>query len=177
MPPTYSFPHTWDAERYPSDFLRLGSPHEAIVARCLSWLTARGHFVTEVDVGAKRLRGRAAMVLRAAGVRSPGKLLTGHTGAGMAGVVDIVGVAKNGRAIFVEVKSPQWLVPSKVTGRLVQKRPPDEATPEQLAFLHSVHVRGGYACVAWWERDLEQVFGAGVPPRAHPANAWMGMAT
>lgn len=174
----FAFPHTWDASRYPEAYLRFGLLHEAVVARCLAWLRARGHFAVEVDVGAKRLRGRAAMALRFAGVRKPAALLYGSTGGSSAGIVDLVGIAQDGRGIFVEVKSPAWLVPSKKTGRLVQKRAADVATSQQLAFLAEVHRRGAYAGVAWSEIDLAPIFGVGpkVATSATRTDAWEGLA-
>jgi hypothetical protein len=174
-----TFPHEWDQARYSESYLRLGSLHDAVVARCLTWIRVHHHFALEVDVGAKLLRGRAAGALRRAGVAKPSAVLFGRTGAGMAGLVDLVGVAENGRAIFVEVKAPAWLVPSKKTGRLVQKRAADVPTTQQMAFLREVHRRGAYAGVAWHERDLDGIFGV-TPKQAQPmavaTKGWEGLA-
>jgi hypothetical protein len=110
-----------------------------------------------VDAGAKKLRGRAVGALRRAGVARPEAALAGATGAGIAGLADVVGTLKGGRSVYVEVKAPAWLGPSRRTGRMVQKRAAGEPTPEQLAFLLDAVRKGAVAGVAWSMRDVVEL--------------------
>lgn len=117
---TYPFRHAFDATRYPPAYLRLGIREEHVQAATLAALRGRGALVFPVDSGAKLLRGRAVGALRRAGVGQPEAVLYGATGAGFHGLADLVGILPGGRALFVEVKAPAWLAPSRRTGRPVQ---------------------------------------------------------
>lgn len=59
--------------------------------------------------------------------------------AGLKGSADILGVAKDGRMIAIEVK-----------------RKGGKATEEQLAFIREVASRGGYAMIAYDVADVEK---------------------
>lgn len=108
-----------------------------------------------IDVGDRRLRGRAAMLVRAAG--GDPRHLTGAGGQMTRGIVDLAVTFRGGRAGWFEVKKPALYAPSKSTGRLVQRREAGTPTPEQLAFLDEQYRQGACVGVLWSERDLDAV--------------------
>lgn len=154
------FVHEFVASRYPPGYLRSGISEAQVQDAAIAALRARKALVYPVDAGAKVLRGRAVGALRARGVRNPEAMLAGRTGAGVAGLADLIGVLPGGRALFVEVKAPAWLAPSPKTGRLIQKRAAGEPTDAQLSFLEEAWYRGAVAGVVWSALDLDALVGA-----------------
>jgi hypothetical protein len=150
----YPFPVEFVRERYPADYLRQGLLEERVQAACVAYLRARWRAeVVVVDVGDARLRGRAARLLSAAGGNP--RLLAGRGGEMNRGIVDLAVTFPGGRAGWFEVKKPAWLQASPKTGRLVQRRPAGEPTPEQLAFLVRQGRAGAVVGVLWHPRDLD----------------------
>lgn len=145
---------TFDPSRYPEVWLRAGLDEDRVQALLLMHLRGRGCLVWTVDVGARALQGRAAGALRRAGVRRPETMLRGRAPGGEPGLPDIHGIAPGGRPLYVEVKRPAHLVVSLKTGRLIQRHPAGEPTPQQLAFLAKVRAMGALAGVAWGPQDL-----------------------
>lgn len=157
---SYPFVHAFESARYPPGYLRLGVSEAQVQTAVIAALQVRRALVFPVDAGARMLRGRAVGALRRAGARHPEALLAGRTGAGVRGLADLIGILPGGRALFVEVKAPAWMVGSPATGRLVQKRAAGAPTDEQLAFLAHVHRQGGVAGVVWSARDLDAILPA-----------------
>lgn len=167
----YTFPWRWDPARYPPAYLRAGLAEGDVQRAVLDRLLAGGHFAVPVDSGAKHLRGRAAGALRRAGVANPDAVLFGRTGAGLAGLADVVGCTKHGRMLAIECKRPAHYVVSPKTGALVLAKngAPGEATDQQLRFLDECHRRGGIAGVVWAVRDLEELL---AEPRLAEEDVW-----
>lgn len=156
----YDFPHEFDASRYATAYLRTGISEAQVQVATLAALRARRALVFPIDAGARLLRGRAVGALRRAGARQPERHLVGLTGAGVAGLADLVGILPGGRALFVEVKAPAWLAPSPSTGRLIQKRAAGEPSEAQLRFLADARRWGAAVGVVWSARDLDTILGA-----------------
>ncbi len=138
----------FDRSRYPEAYLRLGFLEARVQLLVLARLRQLGCRAFVVDSGAARLRGRAARA----------GLFLGGTATGMEpGISDVHATAPGGRAVYVEVKAPAWLVPSKATGRLVQRRAAGEPTEEQIAFIER-HLRAGAAAgFAWAASDVDGI--------------------
>jgi hypothetical protein len=146
------FQATFERARYAAAYL-LEGPTEAVVqARVLQALAARRILAWPVDAGAARLRGRAALALRWAGVDP--KALHGTSSGGIAGLADVVGILPGGRALFVEVKRPACYRTSPKTGRLILRHAAGEATDAQLLFLERAHRQGAVAGLTWGPTDL-----------------------
>lgn len=157
----YPFLHRWDPGRYPEMYLRLG-PLEAVVQKnVLVVLRQLGVLAFAVDAGAKALRGRAYGALRCAGRPDLAARLKGRTGVGEAGLSDVIGVTRGGRALFVEVKAPALYVPDG-EGGLVVERSAGQPTEEQLAFLAAAHRHGAVAGVAWAGLDAAHIYNEGI---------------
>lgn len=142
----------FDASRYPAQYLRAGHLEAVVQRLVIARLRQLGCRAFVVDSGAARLRGRAAR----AGV------FLGGAATGMnRGIPDVHATAPGGRAVYVEVKAPAWLVPSKATGRLIQKRAAGEPSPEQVQFIVE-HLRAGAAAgFAWGPDDVDAILGGG----------------
>lgn len=145
---------TFDRTRYPEDYLRRGLSETNVQILVLARLRQLGCWVHVVDVGADRLRRTAAGALRRAGVR--GAAIVGRTGMA-AGIPDVVGIAPDGRALFVEVKAPAWVQFSPLTGKLRQRRAAGAPSEDQRAFLLEAERRGAVAGVAWAASDVDAI--------------------
>lgn len=121
----------------------------------VSQLRQLGAVAFVVDAGAQALRGRAFAALARQGLDARA-VLHGQTGAGSKGLSDVVGVAPDGRAIFVEVKAPAWYEPGVRQLRL--RRCAGQPSEAQLAFLLAVWRSGAVAGVAWSPRDLLRIW-------------------
>ena len=142
---------TWDRHRYTRAYLSLPRGEVHVQAAVLARLQALKAFAFPVDSGAKKLRGRAIGALRRYGAVKPEALLKGSTGAGLAGLADVVFVWRNGRAGFLEVKRPALIVDGKV--QMVA----GHATEEQLTFLRNAHRAGAITGVVWSAPDVDLV--------------------
>ena len=108
----YPFLHRWNPTRYPERYLRLGLDEAAVQLVCVPYLQARWRAeVTVIDAGDRRLRGRAAALLRQSG--GDPRSLTGRGGTMDRGVVDLAVTFANGVAGWFELKRPAHLVLSK----------------------------------------------------------------
>lgn len=149
--PEYPFVHAFDPARYSPAYLRSGLLEEQVQEACVLRLQTRWRArVTVIDVGERRMRGR---LVRQFGIS--GKELVGLGGANERGIVDLAVTFPGGLAGWFECKSPAWFVVSKKTGRLIQKRPAGEPTPEQLAFLLAQARLGAVAGLLWAPEDLD----------------------
>lgn len=161
----YPFPHEFHREAY-SDFYLLSCLSEAVVqAQIKEALEKMGLLAWVVDVGAKKVRGRACGALRKAGVANPAQVLRAkHPGASDApqGFPDIHGLIPTRLSatgilvpFYIEVKRPLWLKFGK-RGLAVDQQP-GKPTPEQLAFLLSAHLVGACCGVAWSVADSNKI--------------------
>lgn len=147
----------FDRTRYPEAYLRRGYSEANVQLVVLARLRQLRCWPHVVDAGADKLRRQAAGALRRQGVK--GAAIVGRTGM-EPGIVDIVGTAPGGRALFVEVKRPVWLMPSATTGVLIQARAAGEPTDAQIAFLLEAERRGAVAGVAWAASDVDEILAA-----------------
>jgi hypothetical protein len=118
----------------------------------LAVLPYLGVFAFPIDAGAKALRGRAFGALRAANLGT--SALAGRTGAAEKGVSDIIGVRKDGRAVFIEVKKPALL---DIYGKVLE--PPGKPSKAQLDFLLTGHLHNAIVGVAWSTSDVDFILG------------------
>lgn len=151
----YGFPHVFNPALYPPAWLRL--PHDEdrdVIPALLAALRALGCQVEHVDAGAKTLRGRAFGAIRRAG-GNPAYVMRGTTGAAPKGTPDILGCAKDGRAVAIEAKRPVLL---DAQGRVIESA--GKPTDAQLDWLDGVWTRGGIAGVAWGPWDAQRIVAA-----------------
>lgn len=144
----------FDRTRYPEDYLRRGFSEANVQLVVLARLRQLGCWAHIVDAGAALLRGRAVGALRRAGASTAA--LVGRTGIA-AGISDILGIAPDGRPLFVEVKAPAWLAPSSLTRRLTQRRAAGAPSEDQIAFLLEAERRGAVAGIAWAASDVDAI--------------------
>ncbi len=139
---------------------------EAQVQRAVLQILAAKHIpAVSVDVGGKDIRGRAFGALKRAGRPDLTHLIAGKTGAGIAGVVDIIGVIPGkflgprwGVPLFLEMKAPAWYSVSDKTGKLIQIRAAGKLTPQQEQFLTTMGEAGAVVGVCWSAADLKKIF-------------------
>jgi hypothetical protein len=144
----------FDRSRYDEAYLRHGYSEANVQLVVIARLRQLQCWVHVVDAGADKLRRQAAGALRRAGARTAA--IVGRTGMDP-GIVDIVGIAADGRPLFVEVKRPAWLAPSHLTGKLTQRHAAGELTEDQRAFLLEAERRGAVAGVAWAALDVDAI--------------------
>lgn len=137
-----TYPHQFDHRKY-SDYYLLSCISEADVQSAITdYLAAEGIPYAVVDAGAKRLRGRCG---------------SGGGGAAPSGFPDITGVLPGGRALYIEVKAPQWRRLNNAN-RAVVERSAGEPSRDQLHFLDAMHEAGALVMVAWSvEEVIEEV--------------------
>ena len=153
----------WDRSRYKASWLCLRPSEDDVQAACLSKLSFLGIPAMPVDAGAKLLRGRAYGALRRAGASTA--CLKGQTGAGFAGLADIIGVIPRsvhrldfpwGIPLFLELKAPEHLEPSP-GGGFRQVEAAGKPSSQQLGFLDAMHGAGACVGVIWSCEDLDFV--------------------
>lgn len=163
------FRRAFDRTRYALPYLCAGVPESEVQATTLRHLAALGIPAIAVDAGAAKLRGRAWGALKRAGVQDPGAELNGTTGAGIAGLTDIVGCLPGGRALFLEIKRPAQFAPSKASlGRLVVRKEPGAPTTQQIGFLTTMGQAGAVVGIIWGPGDLEEILDGAKMPLNHP---------
>lgn len=145
---------SWDRARYPLRALQLPRDEASVQAGILALLARRGIVAVALDVGGARMRGRAAAIMRAAGVSDAAKRIRGRSGEGIAaGWPDIVGVIPpNGRLLAIEVKRPEQIERRGDGWRQVREAGTPSAA--QVATLARLEECGAVACVAWDEMDV-----------------------
>lgn len=166
---SYPFPWRFERERYSLQYLLARVAEEDVQGNALVKLEALGIPAVPVDVGAKKLRGRAIAALRRAKASTEAMnwVNQGATGAGVINFPDLVGcIPGSGRALFIECKAPEWLEPSTARlGNFVVARRAEEPRPGQLAFLETMHQAGAVVGVIWGPRDLDRILAPHLPPR------------
>jgi len=151
--------HRFERSRYPSASLQLCLSEEMIEKTILESLRVRGIMAQKIDAGGKAMRGKLIQVLRRYGIRPDiaNAIAAQVFGSAPRGWLDITGVLPGGRAMFVEVKQPEWLEVSDKTGRLIQKRPAGAPEPAQLDFMERMHRQGALVGCAWDAGDLDVI--------------------
>lgn len=165
MPGERTYLWQWQRDRYRVSWLTLCPTEADIQAAAIERLSFLGIPVLAVDVGAKKLRGRAFRALKAAGVSRASQALKGQTGAGVEGLSDIIGVIPPevhglggwGIPLFLECKKPEWMEPGSIG--FVQKQAAGKPTPDQLAFLDAMHQAHACVGVIWSVDDLSLALG------------------
>lgn len=146
-------------DRYTWNYLTWRVSEAQVQKAALDELQRRGAVCIAVDAGAAMLRGRTMGALKAADrMDLLPAVMAGRTGAGAKGLPDIVGVLPGGRAVFIEVKKPEWceVIPGK-PGKLRQIQPAGKASDEQCAFLKNVYALGAASGVAFHWKDLDVI--------------------
>ena len=156
----------FDRSRYNPAYLQSCVSEAAVQKEVLAELARRGIMAFAVDAGAARLRGRAYAAIKAAGGNTGA--IHGAAGGSTAGLPDIIGVMPGGRALFIEVKAPEWrewkdcghtIAPRcYACHETIQTRPAGKLKPEQRQFLERAAAMGAVAGVCWHWKDLENIF-------------------
>ena len=147
----------FDRARYNDAYL-LGCISEATVQKnALATLNLHRITALAVDAGGARLRGAVGRALRRGGINNARQFLGKTQGACSAGLSDILGTLPGGRALYIEVKAPEWLTRSPKTGRLIQKAAPGKPSDEQLAFLDTMAEAGALVGIIWSPDDLNEL--------------------
>lgn len=148
---------SWSRSRYPLHALQLPRDEASVQAGILALLARRGIVAVALDVGGARMRGRAAAIMRAAGVSDAARRIKGRSGEGIAaGWPDIVGVIPpTGRLLAIECKRPEQVERHGEGWR--QVRPAGSPSAEQVAMLARLEECGAVVCVAWDESDVERM--------------------
>ena len=160
IPPgkVYPFRTAWDRARYPEHYLRFGYSEEAVAIQCIDRLRARWRAeVTRIDSGDRRLRGRAAAMLAAAGADP--RQLNGRGTTMDRGISDLHVTFPHlgGRTGWFELKVPEHLVVSPKTGKLIQEAEPGEPTLDQAEYLLRQHRAGAIVGFIWWSHELDEL--------------------
>jgi hypothetical protein len=152
----YPFRHEFDRSRYALSWLQLCVPESNVEETILHSLKVRGIQAEKIDAGGRAMRGKLLQVLRRFGIAAPtaNKIAAMVFGSAPTGWLDITGVLPGGRALFIEVKAPEWLERSEKTGRLIQKRKAGTPEPEQLDFMVRMHRQGALVGICWSPDDL-----------------------
>lgn len=155
----FPFLHEFKRERYSPAWLRLCASEDNVEKAILDSLRHRGIRAHKIDAGGKAMRGKLLQVLRKFGIRPEvaNKIAAMVFGSAPKGWLDITGVLRGGRAMFVEVKKPEWLEISEKTGKLVQKQAAGKLEPEQLDFMIRMHSQGAVVGVCWSPEDLDEI--------------------
>lgn len=167
--PDWGFVAHFERSRYTLAYLLAQVPEETVQENAIRKLDALGIPAVPVDVGAKKLRGRALAALRRlrADARTTAWVNDGQTGAGVKDFPDIVGtIPGSGLALYLECKAPEWLEPSAATvGRFIVKRRAEEPRPGQLQFLQTMARAGAVVGVIWAPGDLDRILAPHLPLR------------
>lgn len=145
----------WDRSRYPLRRLQTPRDEASVQAGVLALLARRGIMAWPVDAGGARLRGRVVAAAKRRGIADMGRLLHGATGGSVAGLPDVLGVARGGRLVAVEVKRPELVELRGGEPRRIAR--PGKLRPEQAEFLRRLEERGALVCVAWDESDVDRL--------------------
>jgi hypothetical protein len=150
------FPFLWQYEsvRY-TEFYKASCVSEQQVVTDIASYLARFHVdVAVIDAGGKRSRGQMLAIAKKNGLLASAMrpLINMRTGSAFPeGFSDIEAtLAPGGKALYIEVKAPEWLHPKRAAGQ------PTEA---QLHFLYEKWKRGALVMVAWSVGDVEWFVG------------------
>ena len=153
----YSFPHRFDRARYKPFYLLRHLSEAQVQAEIVSQLRALKVDVIAIDAGGKKTRG--LMLSRAKQSGQPVDVALMSTKTDLKGFPDLEAtLAPEGRALYIEVKAPEWIEPSGdwnhngTQFRVVRKA--HKPTQEQLDFLHAKQQRGALVLVAWSVTDV-----------------------
>jgi hypothetical protein len=153
----YPFPHKFDRTRYKPFYLMRHLSEAEVQAEIVSQLRALCVDVIAIDAGGKKTRGLMMARAKQSGQSVDVALMSTKTD--LKGFPDLEAtLAPNGRALYIEVKAPEWIEPSGdwdyhgTQYRVVRKA--HKPTQEQLDFLLWKHKRGALVLVAWSVTDV-----------------------
>jgi hypothetical protein len=156
----YPFPHAFDRARYKPLYLMRHLSESEVQAEIVSQLRALNVDAIAIDAGGKKTRGLMMARAKQQGRTFDPALLSTKTD--LKGFPDLEAtLAPEGRALYIEVKAPEWIEPTMDFGekfRTVRKA--HKPTEEQLAFLLAKHERGAIVLVAWSVTDVFDHAGA-----------------
>lgn len=152
----------WDKSLYPSAYLIQRITEAQVQKAVMDELKRLGVEAWINDAGGSMMRGRIAGTLSRAGRSDLApQMMKGRVGSGGKGLPDICGYLRNGTALFVECKAPEW---REIVGgnygqrkRSLQARPAGKLKPEQREFLEKAHRAGCAAGVVWHVKDLAMI--------------------
>ena len=143
----------FDPSRYSDAYLLAHVSEDAVQSAIMDLFAAKRIAAAVVDAGGKKIRGGFIRAAKAAGMRNAGALVSQGRGAADAGLSDIVGCLPGGRALFCEVKAPQWGRIGR-GGKLRVLRSAGEPTDDQLGFMDRMAEAGALVMVAWSVDDV-----------------------
>lgn len=155
MSRTWPFPCTFERMNYRDLYLMSCITETQVQSAILELFQLFKVDGVPIDAGGRRQRGRMTGAAHAAGIDLAGvqNVKTGRAIPG--GFADLEAtLAPEGRALYIEVKAPQW-----IDGRKKVIRTAGKASADQLEFLLSKHERGALVMVAWSAQDVASAFG------------------
>jgi hypothetical protein len=155
--PMRPYVHEFDPRLYSDSYLLSHVTEAQVQAAALDLLRAERIPALAVDAGGAKLRGAAYRALKGAGIGNAGAIVKGGAGASFAGLTDIIGtLPANGRALYLEIKAPQWTRLSKANC-MRQARAAGKPTDDQLEFLDTMAAAGALVGVAWSPEDVADI--------------------
>src|ERR1700682_3544445 len=155
MSRTWPFPCTFERMNYRDLYLMSCITETQVQSAILELFQLFKVDGVPIDAGGRRQRGRMTGAAHAAGIDLAGvqNVKTGRAIPG--GFADLEAtLAPEGRALYIEVKAPQWI---DELGRVI--RVAGKASDAKLMFLLSKHERGALVMVAWSAGDVDRWFG------------------
>ena len=135
MPPAN---FTFNRANYPADYLARGYSEARVQSDILKALHAVGIAAWHVDSGGRALRSRAG---------------AGGRGVAQAGLPDVFGIIRGGRALQIEVKKPALII----DGRII--KPAGRPSQAQIEFIARALDLGAAAGFAWSVSDALKIAG------------------
>ncbi|MGH9728444.1 MAG: hypothetical protein ACRD4V_07620 [Candidatus Acidiferrales bacterium] len=147
----YPFPWKFEIQCYPDAYLMLQVTEDQVQGAILDLCSAYKIDAIAIDAGGRKQRGRMMGAAKKSGV-DLSAISTVKTWYSIpAGFADLAGtLAPDGRSLYIEVKAPAWVGSN---GHVIRRA--GAASPEQLDFLLSKHLRGAIVLVAWSSLDVE----------------------
>jgi hypothetical protein len=152
----YPFLHKFDRTNYSMYYLARQLSEAQVQAEIVDQLRALHVDVIAIDAGGKKTRGMMLARAKQQGAAFNPALMSTKTD--LKGFPDLEAtLAPDGRALYIEVKAPEWIEPDRTLYRTVRKA--HKPTQEQLDFLMSKHERGALVMVAWSVSDVFRIYG------------------
>ena len=147
---TYPFPWKFEPERYGDLYLISQVTEAQVQDAILQTLAAYKVDAVAIDAGGRRQRGRMMGAAKRSGIDLAGISNVKTWYSIPAGFSDLEAtLSPAGRSLYIEVKAPAWL---DEHNKIIRRA--GEASPEQLDFLVSKHLRGAVVLVAWSSMDV-----------------------
>jgi hypothetical protein len=147
----YPFLHKFDRTNYSMYYLARQLSEAQVQAEIVDQLRALWVDVIAIDAGGKKTRGMMLARAKDSGAAFNPALMSTKTD--LKGFPDLEAtLAPEGRALYIEVKAPEWIEPDRTLYRSVRKA--HKPTQEQLDFLYAKQQRGALVLVAWSVTDV-----------------------